>query len=50
MFNPMDCVAVNQLLFTTTLFRNIPEINWFAATNFCNQALSTLTRAVYIVE
>lgn len=27
-----------QLLFPMTLFRELPDINWFAATNFHDQA------------
>lgn len=30
-----------QQLFPTTLFCDLPEMNWFAATNFHDQALST---------
>lgn len=33
------CFLYYKLLFMTTLFRNFPEMNWFAATNFCYQAL-----------
>lgn len=33
--------TVNQLLFATAIFRQLPEMNWFAATNFRNQTLST---------
>lgn len=33
--------TINQLLLTRTLFRDLPETNWFVATNFRNQALST---------
>lgn len=33
--------TVNQLLFATTLFRDLSEMNWFAVTNFRDQALST---------
>lgn len=44
-------MTVNQLSFATTLFGNLPEINWFAATNFWDQALATpvflLQRPVY---
>lgn len=32
---------VNQPLFATTIFSNLTNMNWFAATNFCDQALST---------
>lgn len=32
--------TVNQLSFSTTMFHELPEINWFALTNFCDQALS----------
>lgn len=28
--------SVNQLLFATTLFCDLPEMNWFGATNFPN--------------
>lgn len=37
----VDAHTVNQLFFATTLFRDLPEMNMFAATNFCYQALST---------
>lgn len=33
--------TVNQLLFETTFFHDLTEINWFAANYFCNKALST---------
>lgn len=33
--------TVNQLLFATTLFLDLSEMNWFAATKFRDQALST---------
>lgn len=33
--------TVNQLSFSTTMFHELPEINWFALINFCDQALST---------
>lgn len=29
---------VNQLLFSTPLFSDLPELNWFTATNFRDQA------------
>lgn len=32
---------VNHLLFATTIFRDLPEMKWFAVTNFCDQALYT---------
>lgn len=31
--------TVNQLLFPTTLFCDLSVMNWFAATNFRDQAL-----------
>lgn len=34
-------ITVNQPLFTTTLFRNLPDMNWIAVTTFHNQAIST---------
>lgn len=33
-------ITVNQLLFVTTLFRNLLLINWFATTNDSDQVLS----------
>lgn len=33
--------TVNQRLFATTFFRDLPRVNWFGATNFCDQILST---------
>lgn len=33
--------TVNQLSFSTTMFHELPELNWFVLTNFCDQALST---------
>lgn len=42
MFTPTHLHTVNQLLlFATTLFWESSEINWFAATNLRDQALST---------
>lgn len=32
----MYMYSVNQLLFATTLFCDLPEMNWFGATNFPN--------------
>lgn len=32
---------MDQYLYVTTLFCDFPETNWFMATKFCNQALST---------
>lgn len=32
----------NQLLFAITLIRDLPEINWFVATNFCDQNVDYL--------
>lgn len=34
-------LTLNQLLFAMTLFCNLPDINWFAATYINDQALST---------
>lgn len=33
-------ITVNQLLFATTLLRDLLRINWFATTNVHDQALS----------
>lgn len=33
--------TVNQRLFATTFFRDFTRVNWFGATNFCDQILST---------
>lgn len=30
----------------TTLFRQLPEMNWFAATHFCHKTLSVNTSIV----
>lgn len=32
--NSIQTLNVNQLLFATTLFRDLPEINWFTKTIF----------------
>lgn len=36
-----ESTNTNELLFATTLFLDLPEINWFTATNFHDQALYT---------
>lgn len=33
--------TVNQRLFATTFFHDFTRVNWFGATNFCDQILST---------
>lgn len=33
--------TADQLLFAMTFFRDLPRVNWFGATNFCDQILST---------
>lgn len=39
--NIIQLHTVNQLSFMMTLFHDLPEMNWFKAINFCDQALST---------
>lgn len=41
-------ITVNQLLFATTLFRDLIEINWFTMTYFCDQALFTLEMSLHL--
>lgn len=43
---PLSSLPQNQLLFGTTLFRDLLETNWFAATKFRNHALFFYTRVV----
>lgn len=38
----LDIYTVNQLLFVTILFRDLPEINWFTTTYFCIQDVDYL--------
>lgn len=40
--------TVNPLLFATTIFCKLPEINWLAATNFHGQFLSTPFLSVHL--
>lgn len=39
--------TVNKLLFVTTLFHNLPKINWFGVTNLGNQYVKYLEKIEY---
>lgn len=41
-----DTSTVNQLLFPTNLFQDLPEENWLAATNFLNQDVDYLKNKI----
>lgn len=42
--------TVNQLLFLTTLFRDLLPINWFAATNVRDQAQASIYRVITTIR